>query len=178
MSMTRKEFLASSLRGVGSVVTLVLVGCPNDDDDDDGDDVDATGTTGEPTTGTETTAAETTVTTGTTMDEDTTGDGTETTGTDDTAADETAGVPACGEVVAEVSQPPVGPEHDHVVVIPSEDVLAGRETTYMTSMDLGHVHWVTVTASMFGLLLDGQEVAVEIDADSTQHTHTITIVCA
>lgn len=177
-SMTRKEFLAMGLRGTGAAMTLILVGCA-DEDDDVGTDV--TGTTMAGTTVDDTTAAtgETTGMAETSVDE-TTGTATETTGADDTttAAEDTVSGPVCDEVEAEVGPPSVGPDHGHVVTIPAEDVVSGRTTTYMLSMDLGHLHEVTVTEAMFALLLEGQEVVADTDLDATQHAHAVTITCA
>jgi hypothetical protein len=179
--MTRKQFVAAGLRTAGAAFTVMLVGCP--DDDDDVVDVDDTGTTVTPTT--ETTGAPTTATAatettmdGTTQPTDATQTTGETTTSDDTAgATETVGIPVCDEVDTVVGPPSVGPEHDHVVGVPAADVMAGREMTYMLSMDLGHVHEITVTADMFALLAQGQEIMTDTLVDATMHAHTVTLVC-
>ena len=122
-------------------------------------------TTRGPTTGA-TTEATTESTTGTTGVGDTTTGGTE-----------TVGMPVCDEVEAEVGPPSVGPEHGHVVTIPAADVAAGRTTTYMLSMDLGHVHEVTVTQEMFAMLQQGEQVIADTLVDATVHLHPVTITC-
>jgi hypothetical protein len=176
-TMTRKQFVRLGLHGAGAAMAIIVVGCPDDDDDVT---VDGTETTVSPTTET-TEATDTTVTptTETTLEPttDTTGEPTTDTGVDDTAADDTV-ADACAEVVSEVGPPSVGPEHDHVVEVPAAAVIAGRTTTYMLSMDLGHVHEITVSQEMFAQLAAGQPVMTETLVDATQHSHPVTLVCA
>jgi hypothetical protein len=176
-SLTRKEFVALGLRGLGAGATVMLVGCPADDDTVDGgtETTLANETTGSAETmpPLETTVAETTEAAETTAADDAVTDGTAETGT----GTETEGAPACASVQAEVGPPSAGPEHDHVVEVPAADVVAGREATYMLSFDLGHLHEITVTTPMFALLAQGEPVVVETGLDATAHAHAVTLVC-
>ena len=172
-SMTRNQFVRLSLGGTGA---LLLVGCP--DDDDDVTVGEETGTTvAPPTDTTADTGTETTGDPATETGEPTTDTTTDATGVDDTGTDDTETVPLCQEVETEVGQPNIGPAHDHTVTVPAADVMLGRAATYMLSMDLGHVHEITVTEDMFALLSQGQQVITETLVDATQHSHLVTITC-
>lgn len=189
LRMTRKRFLRLTATVLPASGLLSLVGC-GDDDDDDGETETTTGGPG--TTGTtngETTAPMTTATTGgettaattggpmeTTTGAETTA-GTGTTAADETGAETTAGV-TCDAVDADVGGPTMGPPHMHTLEVPADDVAAGREATYETSLDAGHFHEVTVTAEMFEQLAAGETVMVDTLADATGHMHPVMLVCA
>lgn len=189
--MTRKRFVAVGVGAVPAALLLGMFGCGDDDDDDDG----ATpATTGGPdgTTGPGMTTAPATTTDGGTTAAETTGGGGTTTGgadatteapDDTTGADGTAGATGttgaavCETVGSEVGPADQGPPHDHMLTVPPEDVAAGREVTYMTTLEAGHFHEVVVTADMFASLAAGETVMVDTVADATGHMHPITLAC-
>lgn len=189
--MTRKRFVAVGAGAVPAALLLGMFGCGDDEDDDDDG---ATPTTGgaDGTTGPGMTTAPATTTDGATTAAETTGgagtttggaDGTteapdDTTGADGTtAATGTTGAAVCESVESEVGPADEGPPHDHMLTVPAKDVAAGREVTYMTTLEAGHFHEVTVTADMFASLATGETVMVDTVPDATGHMHPITLAC-
>lgn len=65
---------------------------------------------------------------------------------------------------------------NHTVTVPSEDVAAGVEKTYLlTDNGSHHTHQVTVTAQDFAMLRQGQ--GVQKVSTGGSHTHVVTLNC-
>jgi hypothetical protein len=70
----------------------------------------------------------------------------------------------------------IGANHDHVVTVPKEDVIAGTEQTY-TLTGGGHTHMITLTAAHFTMLQNNETVSVS-STSSGAHTHSVSVQCA
>ncbi len=67
--------------------------------------------------------------------------------------------------------------HGHTITVPTADVTAGTNRTYMIQGTSPHPHSVTINASQFAMLAAGQTLNVE-STSGGGHTHTVTVMCA
>lgn len=88
----------------------------------------------------------------------------------------------CGTNGATVT---IGTNHGHSApVIAAADVTAGTQKQYSlgpsdsTGYPPNHIHTATLTAAAFGSLQGNAAQTVTTDADSTGHTHLLSIGCA
>ncbi len=67
-------------------------------------------------------------------------------------------------------------DHVHDVDIPDMDAVRAREQAYVTTLDDGHTHEVTVTATDFARINMGN-VVYKVTSRSQGHTHPIAMGC-
>jgi hypothetical protein len=69
----------------------------------------------------------------------------------------------------------ISANHGHRLLIPRQDVLAGKDKMYDIQGAASHGHTVLVTQEMFAQLrTKGQ---VQITSSATTHSHIVTLVC-
>jgi hypothetical protein len=61
-------------------------------------------------------------------------------------------------------------------VVSPADVLAGTETTYVTTLVQGHTHEVVLTEDDLAMLTNGEPVELTTTIDEG-HDHPVTITC-
>jgi hypothetical protein len=79
---------------------------------------------------------------------------------------------ACPRVTSRIQE-----NHDHLLVVPDEDLRAGAEVTYETVGASPHIHLVTITEELFALLALAEIVTAEL-MDAEGHTHSVEVRCA
>ena len=67
--------------------------------------------------------------------------------------------------------------HDHLLVIPDEDLVAGVEATYQTDGTSPHVHEVTITELLFEALSRAEAITAEL-METEGHVHPVEVRCA
>jgi hypothetical protein len=179
-TLTRIEFLKMSAGFIGIGALPLSFGCPGETEDEGGDDVatDPTDTPGSTSTG----PGE-----GTTMEPPgtTTGEpGTTTTGVDSSSSGMPPGTDTGSTSEGESTSASgctmdpdvvIGTNHNHEMVVPLADVMAGVQVVYDIQGTSMHPHTVTLTADHFTMLQQGMQVVVESSFDG--HSHTVTVSC-
>lgn len=149
--MTTRRDVLRQLTGIAVLGALPLNACSDGGDDGGGFDAGGDGATRDATTNDATTSDATT---------DATTDATDDGG---------------GGTCDSVSFSNVG--HTHVATIPPADVAAGEPMTY-TMTGSGHTHTIMVTAAMFTMLQNGEDVTfTSSEASNGPHTHEVTLRC-
>lgn len=187
--ITRKQFLTL---GVGAATIALLPGCGDDGDTDTGADsgTDPTSTTNSTTNGT--TNSTTNGTTVSTSDDTSSSGGSDpSSGEDPTnASSESGSSSGSGGVDGSSSESgstgtPAGctadadtawDDHDHPLVIPIADIMAGAEVVYTVGGG-PHTHDVTLTPADIATLNATGEVIVNATVSETGHGHVVTITC-
>lgn len=84
---------------------------------------------------------------------------------------------ACLDPLPE-TQLPDSTGHVHMVTIPASDLNATTDQTINTSVQLGHMHGVTLTVADLGTLKGGGQVTVTSTSGGTPaHTHMYSVSC-
>jgi len=70
--------------------------------------------------------------------------------------------------------------HQHALTVLAADVTAAVEKTYTVSStgQPAHTHEVTLTPAHFAMLSSTGSVTVEMNPDTSGHTHNYTVTCA
>ena len=68
-------------------------------------------------------------------------------------------------------------DHVHDVDVPDMDTVRGRAETYLTTIDGGHTHHVTITVTEFEQINQGNIVFM-VTSRSAGHTHPVAIGCS
>ena len=71
----------------------------------------------------------------------------------------------------------ISSNHGHSLAVSAADVQSGAEKTYTIQGSSGHDHSVTLTATNFTTLGNGQSLGVTSTAGGG-HTHSVTVTCA
>jgi hypothetical protein len=160
--MTRKDFLTLTFTLIGS--TVVGGACSSDDNNADGGFGGTFGNNG----GTFGSGGRG-GTTGTGGRGGTTG----TAGTTGTGGAGGNGAAACADPLPEMQSPS---DHTHTVTIPASMLNSTMSQTFNTSVELAHMHMVTLNPAQMTTLKGGGSVTVTSSVASA-HTHDYTISC-
>ena len=70
----------------------------------------------------------------------------------------------------------IADNHGHQLTVSAADVQAGVAKTYDIQGSSPHTHTVTLTAALFQMLANGEEISV-VSSTNSAHDHVITVVC-
>ncbi|MBC8068445.1 MAG: hypothetical protein IAG13_08935 [Deltaproteobacteria bacterium] len=183
--ITRKQFLTL---GVGAATVVLLPGCGDDGDTDTGADSGSDSGSGSTTNGTtNSTSNSTTVSTSDDTSSsggsdpssssdptDPSGDSESSSGGVDGSSSESGSTGTPAGCTADANT--AWDDHDHPLVIPIADIMAGAMTMYTVGGG-PHTHDVTLTPADIATLNATGEVVVNATVSETGHGHVVTITC-